>query len=233
MEKLNCIIVEDEPLAAEMLQDYISRIPFLNLAGTCSDALYALDFLQKQSIDVIFLDIHMPKLKGLDFIKTLNTPYKIIITSAYREYALDGFELNVVDYLLKPFGFTRFLKAINKLTEHTAVATAPIPNSREKLHILINVNKKRIKLYADEICYAESQKEYLKIVTTNGSYTTKLQINDIATHFGVHLLRVHRSFIIARNMIDSFNATQVEIKGYIIPIGRSYKEAVLAALHKQ
>ncbi|MGZ3852488.1 MAG: LytR/AlgR family response regulator transcription factor, partial [Flavisolibacter sp.] len=109
MQKIKCLIVEDEPLAAEVLEEYISQVPFLELAGTCADAVFALEFLQLNEIDLIFLDIHLPKLKGLDFIKTLKTPPQIIITSAYQDYALEGYELNVLDYLLKPIEFDRFI----------------------------------------------------------------------------------------------------------------------------
>ena len=115
MEKINCIIVEDEPLAAEVLEDYIRQVPFLELKATCSDAIYAMEILQKENIDAVFLDIHLPKLKGLDFIKALKHPPKVIITSAYRDYAIEGFELNVTDYLVKPVNFNRFLMAVNKL----------------------------------------------------------------------------------------------------------------------
>lgn len=115
MEKYSCIIVEDEPLAAEVLTDYIRQTPFLELKGICSDAIYALELLQRQPIDLIFLDIHLPKLRGYDFIRTLKNQPQIIITTAYREYALEGYELNVVDYLLKPISFNRFLAAINKV----------------------------------------------------------------------------------------------------------------------
>src|SRR4051794_28611761 len=117
MQTYNCIIVEDEPIAAEVLEDYIRQIPFLELKQICSDAIYAMETLQNQPIDVIFLDIHLPKLKGLDFVRTLNYQPKIIITSAYQEYALEGYELNVVDYLLKPVEFGRFLTAVNKLKQ--------------------------------------------------------------------------------------------------------------------
>src|SRR5215218_8524539 len=129
MQKYNCIIVEDEPIAAEVLEDYVSQVPFLVLKGVCRDALYGIEFLQKEAVDVIFLDIHLPKLKGLDFIKTLKTPPKIIITTAYQEYALQGYELNVIDYLLKPIEFSRFLTAVNKLHQPSALVAASVTTS--------------------------------------------------------------------------------------------------------
>src|SRR6478672_9640915 len=119
MQQYNCLVVEDEPLAAEVLKEYICQVPFLQLIAICSDAIYAIEVLQREKIDLIFLDIHLPKLKGLDFIKTLKNPPQIIVTTAYREYAIEGYELNVLDYLVKPVNFTRFLMAVNKLkTQH-------------------------------------------------------------------------------------------------------------------
>src|SRR3954463_1539145 len=146
MHRYNCIIVEDEPLAAEVIKDYIEQVPFLQLKGSCTDALYAMDLLQKENIDLVFLDIHLPKLKGLDFIIALRKPPQIIITSAYQDYALQGYELNVVDYLLKPIEFNRFLMAVNKLKERSSAEP-----QREVL--FFNVSKKRVKVYIDEILF--------------------------------------------------------------------------------
>ena len=131
MQTYNCIIVEDESIAAELLQDYVKQVPFLHLKGVCIDAIYALEMLQKESIDLVFLDINLPKLKGLDFIRTLKNPPKIIITSAYHEYALQGYELNVVDYLLKPIEFSRFLMAVNKVKSER-----PEPNPSKADHLI-------------------------------------------------------------------------------------------------
>ncbi|WP_290710587.1 response regulator, partial [Flavihumibacter sp. CACIAM 22H1] len=146
MEKFNCIIVEDEPLAAEVLSDYIKQTPFLELVAVCPDAIYALEFLQKQAIDLVFLDIHLPKLRGYDFIRTLKKSPQIIITTAYREYALEGYDLNVVDYLLKPISFNRFLTAINKVRkladQEPVQLHRPSPELPETPYLLVNVNKK-------------------------------------------------------------------------------------------
>src|SRR4030095_5463487 len=234
MEKYNCIIVEDEPLAAEVLEDYIKQIPFLDLKGICEDAIFALEFLQKQKIDVVFLDMHLPRLKGLDFIKTLKNPPQIIITTAYRDYALEGYELNVVDYLLKPINFNRFLMAVNKLkTQHPAemLFSAPASSPLERVHLFINVNKKRVKIYLDEILYIESKKEYISIVTKEKSYLTKFQLGEIEEQLAKNnFLRVHRSFIVSSEKINAFSATEIEIGGLQIPIGRSYKELVISQL---
>jgi len=234
MERISCMVVEDEPLAAEILTDYISQVPFLELKKTCSDALYALEVLQQQRIDLLFLDIHLPRLKGLDFIRTLKNPPRIILTTAYREYALDGYELNVMDYLLKPIHFNRFLMAVNKIKDfnlNQATAIASPPASNERAHLLINVNKKRIRVFFDEILYIESRKEYINIVTPSKTYLTKYQISEMEELLDrKKFIRIHRSFVIAREKLSAFSAGEVEINGQVIPIGRSYKELVLSIL---
>jgi DNA-binding LytR/AlgR family response regulator len=224
MHRYNCIIVEDEPLAAEVIKDYIEQVPFLQLKGICTDALYAMDLLQKENIDLVFLDIHLPKLKGLDFIKALKKPPQIIITSAYQEYALQGYELNVVDYLLKPIEFNRFLMAVNKLKERSIMEP-------ERAVLFFNVSKKRVKVYIDEILFIESLKEYIRITTKEKSILTKFQLGQVEEKLAKNgFLRVHRSFLVAKNKIDAFSATDVEVNGEQIPIGRSYKEMVMAVL---
>ena len=180
MEKYNCIIVEDEPLAAEILKDYIAQVPFLNLITICEDAFYALDVLQKEKIDLIFLDINLPKLKGFDFIKTLKSPPNIIITTAYNEYALEGYEFNVVDYLMKPIAFNRFLVAVNKLKQpNEIVPTLLTIQENEREYIFFNVSKKKVKVYFDEILYIESVKEYVNVLTTNKAILVKFQLSQI------------------------------------------------------
>ncbi len=231
MEKFSCLIVEDEPLAADVIEDYIKQIPFLELKGVCSDALFALDILKTESIDVLFLDIHLPKLKGLDLIRTLKSPPQIIITTAYREYAIDGFDLNVVDYLLKPVNFNRFIMAVNKLVKKQPPVTSLGSPTGDKPHLLININKKRIKIYLEEIFYVESKREYIKIVTASNSYLTKYPLTEIEEQLDKRsFIRIHRSFIVAREKIKAFTATDVEINNENIPIGRSYKEWVIAIL---
>ena len=233
MHRYNCIIVEDEPLAAEVIKDYIEQVPFLQLKGICTDALYAMDQLQKEIIDLVFLDIHLPKLKGLDFIKALKKPPQIIITSAYQEYALQGYELNVVDYLLKPIEFNRFLMAVNKLKERNNGDSLPVSPAAaiERAALFFNVSKKRVKVYIDEILFIESLKEYIRITTKEKSILTKFQLGQIEEMLAKNgFLRVHRSFLVAKHKIDAFSATDVEVNGEQIPIGRSYKEMVMAVL---
>jgi DNA-binding LytR/AlgR family response regulator len=233
MKRISCLLLEDEPLAAEVLEDYISQVPFLDLKASCSHALAALEVLQREPIGLIFLDINLPRMKGLDFIRTLVDPPKIIVTTAYQEYALQGYELNVVDYLLKPLEWSRFLMAVNKLNATTA-ATAPpasaAPQAEGRPHLFFNVNKRRVKVCFDEILYVESMKEYIRIVTPNKSILTKYPLNEIEGLLRQsNFLRIHRSFIVAKDKIDTFSATDVEVGGKQLPIGRNYKEAVLDA----
>jgi len=227
--------VEDEPLAAEVLQDYVSQVPFLTLGGVCGDAIYAMEKLQREKIDLIFLDIHLPKLKGLDFIKTLRNPPHIIIVSAYHEYALQGYEYNVIDYLLKPVEFSRFLMAVNKMrqTPTTTSAIQVTSEAAERPYIFFNVGKKRVKIFLDEILYIESLKEYVRIFTKAKSILTKFQLGQIESLLARNnFMRVHRSFIVAKDKIDAFTASDLEINGKQIPVGRSYKELVQAILDK-
>lgn len=230
MQTYNCIVVEDEAIAAEVLTDYIDQVPFLKLKGVCIDAIYAIEKLQKEDIDLIFLDINLPKLKGLDFIRTLNKPPKIIVTTAYHEYALEGYELNVLDYLLKPIEFNRFVTAVNKLnsTIPNAVLKESVKTSGERKHLFFNVNKKQIKIWVDEILIIESLREYIRITTKSKAILTKMQIGEVESILPKKdFLRIHRSFIVATAKIDAFTPSEIEIDTKQIPIGRNYKELVL------
>lgn len=225
MQKFNCIIVEDEPIAAEILQDYVMQVPFLQLKAICANAILATEVLRNHNIDLIFLDINLPKLKGLDFIKTLPHPPRIILTTAYHEYALQGYEHNVLDYLLKPIEFSRFLKAVNKLTTPTVVAS-PVA-SEDRKYQFFNVNKKMVKVFFDEILYIESQREYVKITTKTQNILTKLALSEVEELLqDENFLRIHRSFIVAKDKIEAYSATDAEIDGKQIPIGRGYKDEI-------
>ena len=233
MLKYNCIIVEDEPLAAEVLADYVRQVPFLELKKICSDAIYAMDALQAEKIDLIFLDIHLPKLKGFEFIESLKHHPNIIITSAYKDYAIQAFDANVIDYLLKPIRFQRFLKAVNKLNQRQEIIVSSCAGiaSSERSYVFFNVDKKRIKLYLDEILYIESIRDYIRITAKNKSIHTKFQISQIEELLARNnFLRIHRSFIVAKDKITAYTATDVEIDNKQIPIGRSYKELVISTL---
>jgi DNA-binding LytR/AlgR family response regulator len=232
MTKLKCLVIEDEPLAAEGLEEFIRQVPTLEFVGTYGDALSALEFLKDHPVDVLFLDIHLPKLKGLDFLKTLQHPPQVILTTAYHQYALEGYELNVVDYLLKPFGFPRFLAAVNKLSsgDRQQPNQSPITNHQSRQHHFFNENKRQVKVFNDEIQYVESLKEYVKIVLQNGkSVVTRFQIGEFEAHLNdPNLLRIHRSYLVARDKIEAFSATEVEVGGVKLPIGRSYQQPTVA-----
>jgi len=226
MSEIKCIIIEDEPLAVKVLTDYISDIPFLDLKGAFKDAILATDFLRNNSIDLIFLDIHLPKLKGMDFLKTLSSPPAIIITTAYHEYAIEGFNMNVTDYLLKPFGFERFLVAVNKVksakTEMQIVA-----GGESKKYLFLNVQKKKVKILFEDILYIESQREYIKIVTNRNEYISKMSTHEVEALLPENQFkRVHRSFIISINKIESYTSEIIEVNGVSIPIGRGYKDVL-------
>jgi two-component system, LytTR family, response regulator len=224
MSKISCIIIEDEPLAVKILSDYIAHVPFLELKGSFKDALLATDYLLENGIDLIFLDIHLPRLKGMDFLKTLSVKPAVIITTAYHQYAVEGFTLNVTDYLLKPIEFERFLVAVNKVK--IALNSTSIENA-EKDFIFLNIQKKKVKILFSDICYIESQREYIKIVTAKKEYLPKMSTQEIEGLLPVHLFkRIHRSFIVSIDKIEAYSAETVEINGVSIPIGRGYKEAL-------
>ena len=225
MSAIKCIIVEDEPLAVKVLADYIAQIPFLELQESFKDAIQATDYLRNHTTDLIFLDIHLPKLKGMAFLKTLTHPPAVIITTAYHQYAVEGFNLNVTDYLLKPFEFERFLVAVNKVRSIQKEQPA-LPESVEaKDYLFINVQKKKVKILFSEIVYVESQKEYIKIVTTKREYLSKMSTHEMEALLPANLFkRIHRSFIISISKIDSYTAEMVEVNGVSIPIGRDYRD---------
>jgi DNA-binding LytR/AlgR family response regulator len=225
MSKLHCIIIEDEPLAVKILTDYISEVPFLTLQATFKDAIIANEYLHEHNPDLIFLDIHLPKLKGMAFLKTLNHPPAVIITTAYHQYAVEGFNLNVTDYLLKPFEFERFLMAVNKVKAAQREKIAETLESKD--FIFLNVQKKKVKILFADIVYIESQREYIRIVTTKNTFLSKMSTHEIEALLPPALFkRIHRSFIVSVNKIDSYTAEMVELNGISIPIGRGYREVL-------
>jgi len=236
MSKIKCIIVEDEPLAVKVLSDYIAQVPFLELQGTFKDAILATDFLRDHQTDLIFLDIHLPKLKGMAFLKTLIDQPAVIVTTAYHQYAVEGFDLNVTDYLLKPFDFERFLIAVNKVKSAQPAAAKTSsgekekqePESQEKKdYLFLNVQKKKMKILFSEIIYIESQREYIKIVTTRKEYISKMSTHEMEDLLPANLFkRIHRSYIVSVSKINSYTAEEVEVNGVPIPIGRGYRDII-------
>ena len=227
MSKIKCIIIEDEPLAVKVLSDYVHQVPFLQLQGTFKDAIYATEYLRDHHTDLIFLDIHLPKLKGMAFLKTLAHPPAVIITTAYHQYAVEGFELNVTDYLLKPIEFERFLTAVNKVKTALGGKQKFYESSGIKDFIFINVRKKKIKILFSEIVYIESQREYVKIVTTKDHYLSKMSTHEIESLLPANMFkRIHRSFIVSINKIQSYTSKIVEVNGVSIPVGRGYGDII-------
>lgn len=229
MEVLKCIIVEDEPLAAEIIADYIADVPFLDCLATFTNPMEALHWTMENNVDVIFLDINMPRIKGYEFINAAKGDYQYIITTAYQEFALDSYQWGVVDYLLKPIDFARFTTAVAKLkkkkNDETYFNISAIPDNR--IFRYYNVNKNYVKVNLHDILYIESIKDYLKIVTGSQVILTKGKITDVETEYtSVNIIRIHRSFMVNLNHIESFNQNEIFIAGQLFSIGRQYKDVV-------
>lgn len=227
MSKISCIIIEDEPLAVKILSDYIREVPFLELRAAFKDAILATEYLRENTPDLIFLDIHLPRLKGMAFLKTLANPPAVIITTAYHQYAVEGFNLDVTDYLLKPIEFERFLVAVNKVHREVGPALVHEAGGAVRDFMFIHVQKKKVRVFFQDILYIESQREYIRIVTTGGEYITKMSTHEIESLLPSPLFRrVHRSFIVSLRRIESFSAEMVEIAGVSIPIGKGYRDSM-------
>jgi DNA-binding LytR/AlgR family response regulator len=235
MKKLNCLLVDDEPPALEILRNYISNTPGLTIAGECHHAVAAFDFLQHHPVDLIFLDIHMPKISGTDFLKALKNPPKVIFTTAYRDYAVDGYELGAVDYLLKPFSLDRFWKAIQRagiMEDPKAVANQDSHTQADRF-LYVRSDRKMVKLLLREILFVESLKDYVKIVLPDRQVITKQTITSIEEMLPENdFLRVHRSFIIACDKLDSYSQTSAFIGKYEIPIGPLYRQQFMKSTKK-
>jgi DNA-binding LytR/AlgR family response regulator len=232
---MKCIIVDDEPLAIEILESYVGKIEQLKLQATFRNAVSAFTYLQQNVVDVIFLDIQMPKLSGIDFLKSLKNPPKVIFTTAFRDYAIEGFELEVVDYLLKPIPFERFLKAVAKVL-HQPIASPSIENTKPEIaddFVYFKVDKKMIKTKMSDILYIESIKDYVKVRTPEKEIITQQKISYLEESLPKEkFLRIHRSFIVNRERIDAYSATDIEVGKFHIPIGRNYKSDVIGLLSK-
>ncbi len=233
MSRFKCIIIEDEPLAQNVLKKYISDHPSLELVEIYNDALQAQTILSKQSIPLIFLDINLPKLSGINFIRTLSQPPLVIFTTAYSEYAVEGFELNAVDYLLKPFSFERFLKAVNRALEKLNAGNNKVTEEKS-LHIFLKSDKKNHKVDLQSIQYIEAIGDYMKVVTDTGQLIVNETMKKLQDDLPVnYFIRVHKSFIISRNKIRFIEGNYVQLGDKRIPIGATYRHEVLAAVEKR
>ncbi len=237
---INCIIVDDEPLAQDLIEDYVKKIPFLNLINKCSSAFEAFDSLREHKIDLVFLDIHMPNVTGLDFIKSIEVKPMFIFTTAYSEYAIEAFDLNAIDYLVKPIPFDRFLKAANKAVNYysfkniksldqTEVAKHT-PNLPKQDFLFIKVDYKERKINFSDILYIEGLKDYIKIHLVNNKQpiVTHNSLKNILLSIEGHgFVRVHKSFIVSIHHIKSITKNRIVINEQWIPIGDNYKETFL------
>lgn len=228
------MVVDDEPPAREVLRRYIGDVPHLKLVAECGNAIQAFTFLQQSDVALIFLDIRMPQLDGTDFLKTIKNPPKVIFTTAYTEYAIQGYELDVIDYLLKPIPFERFLKAVNKAFQQVSIRPETSSTPEEKKSdpfVYFRVDRKMVKIMLQDILYIESMKDYVRIFTTQGTIITKQSISSVETMLPEHqFLRTHRSYIISVDKIRSYTAELIEIEKTEIPIGKLYRNAVLKVL---
>jgi two-component system LytT family response regulator len=228
---LNCLIVEDEPLARNLLTEYVKKIPYLHLVDACSDPLSALEVLRKNEIDVLFLDIQMPEITGITLLKTLQRKPYVILTTAYSEYAIESYELDVVDYLLKPVTFDRFLKAVDKVNQRASVpkqatASASLPKEEMVPFVFVKDGTKLVKVKWDDILYVEGLKDYVTIHTKTQKIVTLQRLKTLETQLPAdRFIRIHHSYIIALNAIDTIHKGEVQIGNAMIPISDSYKKA--------
>jgi DNA-binding LytR/AlgR family response regulator len=235
--KIKCLVIDDEPPAREMLKQHIADVESLELAGVCSNAIEATNFLKDHPVDLLFLDIQMPQLLGTNFIRTLKSPPKVIFTTAYRKYAVEGFELDAVDYILKPISLERFLKAVNKVLQTNFSATLPVNEIKENhteanRFLYFRVDRKMVKVLLNDILFIEGLKDYVKIFTTGKPIVTKHVLSTLEGMLpSDEFLRIHRSFIVAINKIDSYNADSIEIAKHELPIGRLFKHDVNRVLN--
>jgi DNA-binding LytR/AlgR family response regulator len=238
-KKIRCLAVDDEPPALDVLKKYITGVESLELMGTCAHAIEALNFIRQNPVDLIFLDIQMPQILGTDFLRTLKKPPKVIFTTAFRKFALEGFELDAVDYLLKPISFERFLKAVNKVMDVSFNGTFsfdsdPSSNHPNDQHIYFRSDRKMIKVLLSDIIYIESLKDYIKVVATSGVIITKQSISSVERILPKdRFLRIHRSFIISMNRVESFSNELVWLGKTELPISRMYRSEVNKILRKR
>ncbi|MCK5028221.1 MAG: response regulator transcription factor [Bacteroidales bacterium] len=227
---MNCIAVDDEPLALSLIEDFAKKVPYLNFIKSCKNAFEAIDIIQKEKIDLIFLDINMPDISGIEFIKNIENKPLVIFVTAYSDYAVQGFELNAIDYLVKPFLFERFFKAVNKAYEHFNLKNKKVISSNNiksftEDYIFVKADYSSVKIYLKDILYIEGLKDYMKIYTKEKKILTLITMKKIEEKLpDSNFIRVHRSFVVALDKIESIQRNRIIINNIRIPIGNSYKE---------
>lgn len=234
---IHCAIIDDEPYARDLLKDFISKIPDWSLVGSYSSALQALPVVSKQRVDVLFLDIQMPDLTGIDFLKSLDRKPMVIFTTAYAEYAIEGFELDVLDYLLKPFDFQRFLKAINKATQKLEKTpevrtTEALQGSTDKEFIFLKDGTRLVKVDLGQILFIKGTREYVSVFTKDKKIMTLQTMKQLEQDLPGQFVRVHNSFIVNLRAVETIEKDEIQISDEIIPIGNTYKKGFLEAVRK-
>ncbi|HAS44086.1 MAG TPA: DNA-binding response regulator [Microscillaceae bacterium] len=236
LTKINCLVVDDEPLAREVVLNYIERIDALECMGSCANALEAFNLLATQAIDLIFLDIQMPEISGIDFLKELNPAPQVIFTTSYSEFAVEAFSLEATDYLLKPIEFSRFLKAVNKVFKQLALPAPPALEAEpasdlQEAFIYLKVERQMQKVFLKDILYIESLRNHIRVKTTEREIVAYKSLSAIEETLPTRkFLRVHRSFIVGLDFVEAFSPSNIQLKGSQIPVGRYYKDTVKKVL---
>lgn len=232
MIEKKCIVVDDEPIARDIVTDYINQVPYLTLVGSCADAFEALEMLKVKEIDIVFLDINMPRLSGFSMLRTLKFKPDIIVTTAYSEYAVEGFELSVTDYLLKPFSFERFVQAVEKTKKSDSAPQLAETSTPEDIdnYIFVKADKKTFKIDSREITHIESYGNYITIHTTQNKITSKQTLIQFLELLPKDkFIRIHKSFIVSLKSIQHIEGNRAFVENKYIPIGKAFKESLLEA----
>ncbi|MFI3322022.1 MAG: LytTR family DNA-binding domain-containing protein [Rikenellaceae bacterium] len=237
---MRCLAVDDEPLALSILENFCKKIPSIELLATAADGIEAVEILKKEEVDLLFIDINMPHMSGIEVVKMLENPPMVIFTTAYQNYALEGFEVSAIDYLLKPFSFDRFFKAVNRaqkqfdlINNSSTIASVSTSSSEIADYIMVKSDYSVVKLLFSSILYIEGLKDYVKIYTTEKNIVTKSTMKNIEERLPKNIfMRTHKSFVININNIDSFENNHIVIKDNQLPLGQQYKEQFLAYLNE-
>ena len=226
--KIKCVLIDDEPLATKILQNYFTNFPDFEIIGTFHNSIEALDFINNNTIDIIFLDIHMPLMTGFELIRLIESKTKIVITTAFREFAAESYELDVLDYLVKPIPLPRFIKCIHKIeADFNVKNNLKVDALKVDPHIFIKVDKKMVKIIIDEILFIEGMKEYIKIVTADKTYITHKSLTALSEELPEEkFTRIHKSYIIAVNKVKFIEGNRIQVHSYTLPIGRNYSKDV-------
>ena len=237
-QKTRCLIIDDEPLAIKLIRTHLSKLDSFEVAGECRNAFKAIEFLKHEKIDLMFLDINMPEITGITLLKSIPDPPYVIITTAYREYAIEGYDLDVIDFLLKPISFERFLKAINRFFNRTRTSVQSndeaVTGNRVKKYIYIQDGKNIFKLLYDDVVYFEGYGEYVKVITVNKTYMVREPLAEFENKLSPEsFLRIHKSYIVNTQKIKGFSTIHVLLKDNELPIGRMYRDKAMATLRKE